>query len=267
MTVFEFNDYKGFVRHWVSERPKNGRGEFRRFGQHLNVSSTMISQIFSGDKHLNLELASDLCDYLGLSDPETDYFFLLLETARAGTERLRKKLNKRILESRAKAQRLVERVQRDKELSPEQKAIYYSSWMYTGLRNLIACENNWNENALAQELKIGENQVRNVIKFLTENNLLGFENGRYVVKSKATHLAADNPLVAKHHQNWRFRGIQKMDWLEEKNLFYTGPMSLSEEDALKVRGMLLELVQEINKLVVNSPSKTARCLNLDWFQI
>lgn len=263
MTVFNYRDYKHFVRATIEALPRNGRGEYRRIAQHLRVSSTMVSQIFGGDKHLNLELASDVCDHFALNEFETEYFFLLVEHARAGTERLRKKLDKRITDAQTRARQISQRVAKHKELSEEEKARYYSSWIFTGLRNLAACEGPWTVLHFAQTLKVSEAQIREALGFLTSAGLLGPD---YSVLSKATHLPADHPLVGKHHQNWRIRGIQKMEEGLDSSLFYTGPMSLSEEDASLVRQMLLDLVQKINALVVKSPSQTVRCLNLDWFR-
>jgi uncharacterized protein (TIGR02147 family) len=96
MNIYEFHDYKKFFNGWVESLPKQGRGEYRRVSEKLSVSTTMVSQVFKGDKHLSLELASDLSDYLNLNEPETEYFFLLVEHARAGNFRLQQKLMRRI---------------------------------------------------------------------------------------------------------------------------------------------------------------------------
>lgn len=57
-----------------------------------------------------------------------------------------------------------------------------------------------------------------------------------------------------------------MDLRDPSHLFYTGPMSLSKADTEKVRQMLLDLIQTTNKIVINSPSETIRCMNIDWFE-
>jgi hypothetical protein len=79
-------------------------------------------------------------------------------------------------------------------------------------------------------------------------------------------VGVQHPLVIKHHQNWRIRGLQKMELRDENHLFYTGPMSLSEDGAANVRQKILDVIQQVNQLVVDSPSQVARCLNIDWFQ-
>ncbi len=266
MSVFDHLSYKDFVRQWVESRPKRGHGEYRRMAKHLRISSTMISQVFHGDKDLNLETASELCEYFGLSRAEEDYFFMLVEFARAGSHKLKSKLKIKIVEMQKVAQKIEERVVKNKELTIEQKAIYYSSWTYTGVRNLLAIPQPWSLPEIAGYLQISESQVRSVLQFLVDVGLLALADGKYEVLSKATHLGSGNPLVVKHHQNWRIRGLQKMDTQESSNLFYTGPMSLSLDDSEKVSRMILDFIQQVNKLVVESPSETARCLNFDWFK-
>lgn len=226
----------------------------------------MVSLVFSSDKHLNLELASDLCEYLGLSDSETDYFFLLLNYQRAGTERLKRKLLARVLKAQDGARKISQRVVIHKELDSEERAIFYSSWVFTGVRNLLAIPHPWSAEEIAKRLKIDLVQAQNAISFLVEKGLVRLESGRYEIAARATHLGAEHPLAAKHHQNWRLRAMQKMDWRASTNLFYTGPMSLGVADSEKVHAMLLDFLQNVNKLVVDSPSETVRCLNFDWFE-
>lgn len=106
--------------------------------EHLAVSTTMISQVFNGDKNVSLEMAAELSAFFGFNAKEERYFFLLVELERAGSSRLKEKLKAQLTELRAEAQKIIERVARDKELTAEDKATYYSSWLYTGLRNLLA---------------------------------------------------------------------------------------------------------------------------------
>ena len=265
MSLFDFADYKAFARDWVARRPRGGRGEYRRMAQHLGVSSTMISQVFNGEKDLSLEMAAELSGFFGLNAREERYLFLLVEFSRAGSKRLRDALEKQIDEFREAARKVIERVQRDKELSHEDKAIYYSSWTFTGVRNLVAIPYAWSNAEIAARLQLPESQVREVLAFLIDRGLVSLDAGRFEVVAKATHLSADNPLVIKHHQNWRIRGFQKMDQRDPADLHYTGPMSLAVADVEKVRTLLLDFIARVNALVVESPSETVRCLNVDWF--
>jgi uncharacterized protein (TIGR02147 family) len=266
MSVFMHTDYKAYLRERVRALPKKGYGEHRRIARHLGVSSTMISQVFTGQKDLSLELACELSEYLGHGESEERYFLLLVELARAGSKKLQEKFAKLVREQQENAQKISEHVRKDRELSGEDKAIYYSSWIYTATRNLTAIPNAWSMAKIAVHLQVPEPVVREVVEFLLARGLLQSKDGTYEPTINATHLGAESPLVVKHHQNWRLRGMMKMDLKSPQNTFYTGPLSLSRTDVERVRQILVDAIATINKLVVASDSETARCLNIDWFE-
>jgi hypothetical protein len=90
--------------------------------------------------------------------------------------------------------------------------------------------------------------------------------GGHEVGPKLTHNGADSPLVIKHHQNWRLKGMKQMVFKGNADLFYTAPMSLSRETATQIRSELPSFIEKIIKWVGPSPSETVRCLNIDWFE-
>jgi uncharacterized protein (TIGR02147 family) len=267
-SVFEAPDYKAFLQGWIKERPKGGRGESRRMAEQLGVSTTLVSQVINGEKHFTMETASDLCDHMRLSERETDHFMLLVDLARAGSEGLRRRLRRRVDQSRMTARKLSERVEKDRDLTNEQSSIYYSHWVYTGVTNLMAVESHLTIDQLAERLQAPAHLIGRVMAFLLESGILINKNGTYEVGVKLTHIGADSPLVVKHHQNWRLRGFDRMPYAHESktDLFYTAPMSLSQEVAEKIRADLPAYIERIvNKWVGPSTSEVVRCLNIDWF--
>src|SRR5476649_2027297 len=96
MRVFDFIDYKAFLRTRVESMPKHGRGQYQKIASHLNVHSTMISQVFGGDKNLSLEQACSLCEFLGLGDLETEFFVALVSRERAGSKSLKNLIDRRL---------------------------------------------------------------------------------------------------------------------------------------------------------------------------
>lgn len=265
MSVFEYHDYKPFINDWIHSLPKQGRGELKRISEYLGVSTTMMSLVFRGNKHLNLELASVLAEYLALNEEETDFLFLLVEYQRAGSQRLKQKLRRKVLKEQSKAMELKNRLAKDTELSAEANAIFYSSWMYSGVRNLTALDSENSIQSISERLKLPIGQVRKVIEFLVNNNLCKMDGDRIGVGPGRTHIGSDNLLTVKHHQNWRIHGFTKMPFSENSNLFYTAPMSLSIETAEKIRLYLPSFIEKITKWVHPSKSETVRCLNIDWF--
>lgn len=266
LTIFTFNDYKKYFNSWVDSQPKQGYGEYRRVAQALGLSTTMVSQVFKADKHLSMEMAADLCDYLGLNDDENDYFLLLVEYQKAGSFKLRAKFEKQIKKAQEKSAKLESKIKKDVELSDADKTVYYSSWLYQATRLLSDIESFNDADEIAQKLNVPKNQIIKVLQFLIETNLCRRDKGKLKMGPAITHLPAGSPVVTRHHLNWRIRAYQQMTMPDEKNFFATVPMVLSESLAEKFRQELPQLVQNIIGEVAPSPSETVRCFNIDYFE-
>ena len=140
MSIFDFDDYLSFINRWLESQPKSGRGMKQKVAKHLGISSTLVSFLFAGSKSFTMEQASDLADFMALSEKEAQHFLLLVEIDRAGNHRLKARLEKKLKEEKDQAKKIKSRVKKDHNLSLEQSAIYYSSWLFTGIRNLAAVE-------------------------------------------------------------------------------------------------------------------------------
>lgn len=266
MSIYEYSNYRRFLKQWMSSQPKKGRGLASKMAAHLRVSSTMMSQVLNGDRHLNLELASELGDFMALNPEEQEYFFLLIDYERAGTPGLKNKLKKKLQSEQTKAAKLEERLKVDRQLSEQANNLFYSNWLYTGIRNLAAIAEFNDIDAIAERLQLPRIQVQKVVAFLLQHELLILEKGQLISGPQKTHLRADSILVSKHHQNWRLQGFQQMHFQSEQNFFYTGPMSLSKELAEEIRREIPGFLEQIYKRLGPSPSETVRCLNIDWFE-
>jgi len=287
MSVYETLDYREFVRGWVTSRPGGGRGLYRKMAESLGVSTTLVSQVLSpqhakrvktgndntplsrqhvSEKHFSMENAVDLAEFMALGERETEQFLLLVEHARAGSFKYRERLKRRIQKAQASAQKLSERLEKDRILNDHESATYYADWTYTAITHLIACESTLSLDQLSDRLHLPRPVVAKSFSFLVETGILiAKPSGGYDVGPTLTHLGSDSPLVNKHHQNWRLKGFSQMIQKHEDDLFYTAPMSLSHETAKQIRAELPAFIERIVKLVGPSPSQTVRCLNLDWF--
>jgi uncharacterized protein (TIGR02147 family) len=95
MSIFDYTDYKAYVKDWLASQPRKGRGILRRMAEHLKMSSTMLSHVFQGDKHLSVEAVSDLVEFMGLGEDEFEYLLLLVLYGRAGSFNLQERLKKK----------------------------------------------------------------------------------------------------------------------------------------------------------------------------
>src|SRR4051794_12232451 len=98
LNLFEHNCYKTFTLAWIKQMPRQGKGEIARISGRLKVHPSRLSQILHGPHELTLEQAAEFVDYLGLSELEAEFFLNLVQLARAGTEKLRSRLERSLQE-------------------------------------------------------------------------------------------------------------------------------------------------------------------------
>jgi uncharacterized protein (TIGR02147 family) len=266
LSIFEFTSYREYLSAWIKSQGARSYGLKGKIAEVLGISSSLISQVMKGEKTLTPDQTSDLSDYMGLSGIESDYLHLLIESDRAGNPRYQEKLKRKIQYLQVQSQKIGNRVPRHKELSEEQKAIYYSSWLFTGVRNLTAISGKNDVDALAQHLHLEPAVISRILRFLIENGLCREENGELTYGPASTHIDKDSPFVNKHHQNWRLKAIQNMDAKSDEDIFFTSPMSLSKEAAVEIRKLLPTFIQGLMKISSPSTSEVAACLNIDWFE-
>lgn len=267
MDFFEFNNYKLLILNRIKEMPKQGHGQFSRLAQHLRVHSTMISHIFNGDKSLTSDQAFGVCDYFGFNELQTDFFLLLVEQERAANHKLKSHYDKKINEIRKKAANVSERLPQDHTFSEEDRAIFYSQWFYSGVRLLSAIPEYQNLDAIAAYFNLPIKKVTAILEFLIRTGLCREKSGQINFGPTRTHIEADSPLASRHHINWRLKSMERFDHMAHDELAFTSPVVLETKDAAKVRKLILNFLEDSDKLFEKSGNEELFCLNVDWVRV
>jgi uncharacterized protein (TIGR02147 family) len=254
--IFDFLSYRQYLEAWITAHGPRGYGLKGKISQALGVSSSLFSQILKEEKSLTPDQACDLGEYL----------HLLVEHSRAGTKKYQDKLLRKIQNLQEQSKKIGRRVPRSKELSEEQKAIYYSSWLYTGIRNMVAIPKFDNVQGIAERFDLDVHVVQKMILFLVDNGLCVSEAGKISYGPASTHVDKESPFVNQHHHNWRLQALRKMESRRPRDVFFTSPMSLSIEAAAIIQKMIPQFIQEVMKISGPSNSETVSCLNIDWFE-
>ncbi|MCM2322653.1 MAG: DUF4423 domain-containing protein [Oligoflexia bacterium] len=264
MKIFDCSNYRDFVSQTVRALPKGGRGEFLKIAKHLGIHTSTLSQVLGGSKQFTLDQACSLADYFGLNELETRYLFHLVELERAGTERLRGTLKKQLARLKEESKKLSAVVPGKRTLSEEEKAVFYSNWYYTGIWALTSIPGHQTADAIARYFSLPRLLVNRVIAFLLATGLCVEKNGLLEPGTTYVHLEADSPFIARHHASWRQKAVERHPVLSETEIAYSSPMSLSKEDAARIRQLVVEWVDQANKIRDPSPCEALYFLNIDW---
>lgn len=268
--LFDFQDYKAYLRKLEQARPGKGRGFRAKMAEAMNCQRSFVTKILASGSNadLSLEQADKLNALLGHTKDEGSFFLLLVQYSRAGTESLRAHFRdqmKEILNRRLQASR---EMQSKNVLSPEDHMRYYSAWYYGAIRVAVSIPQLQTKETLCKRLGLPLATVASALEFLVSRGLVA-QNGDHYTHSSQSQvlLSADHPMVSKHHSNWRSRALASLDREGSQDLHYSYVVTLSEHDALRIRSFLVETIQDVLKRAAPSKEETMYSLCLDYFEI
>lgn len=265
--IFDFSNYRKFIEKKLKEYPNEGYGQLGKLASFIGVHPTLVSQILKGHKSLTTDQAAKTAEFFGLGEIDAEYLVLLAAFERAGNQPMREMCRRQMNRLKEKSQKIVNRVTADIKLSEEQRAVFYSDWAYSAIRQAIALPQISSVNELAAHLNLPIKKVQVIVDFLLMSGLSRTERGDLKVGPASTHVEASSPWTRVHHTNWRHKALQSLDSPHPEDLHYTSPLTLSKDDAKVVRERLLQSIEEVNRIVDPSPSESLFCLNFDWFQV
>lgn len=264
MEVFEYTDYKAYLRERLKTDGKT-RGARSRLAKRLGCTQSYISQVLNAKVQISLEHAVEIDDFLGHSPSESQFFMLLVTSAKAATIPLQnyfKRQMRALIEERAKVSENV----LGKRLSNDASRVFYSSWLYAAIHALLMVPG-MTEALVTQRLGVSRKQVANVLEFLISEGLARKEGTTYVATTSRTHLPGDASEILKHHSNWRLRALNALDKDEPVNLHYSGPLALSRKNADLVRKHILSLTSKLEPIVAEPGEEDVYGIALDFFRV
>src|SRR5574343_331278 len=87
--IYEYQDYRDFLREYISSLPKKGRGFKKDLADYLLCQTTHISQVLSKKTNFTQEQGVRLIDFIHLTEEERKFFMILLNQIRAGSVSLK----------------------------------------------------------------------------------------------------------------------------------------------------------------------------------
>ena len=263
--IFDYRDYKKFIKDSIEGTPEGGRGVRRKLANHLRVQGPFISQVLAGSLHFSPEQAAGCAEYFGLDQRETDFLINLVLLQKSGTNTLKVHLQKKIDEMVTQHQQIQKRIKIEKSLDPETQAFYYSSWHYCAIHMAITIPELRTRQAISENLGLPLQKVDEVLAFLVKVGLVSKEGSFFTATGQWLHIKADSPLISKHHTNVRLRALQSLDHPKPQDLHYSAYFTCSKKDLPKVREILLKAMSEFNECVRPSKEELLVGLGLDLF--
>lgn len=267
MNVFESSDYKEILRFHFKEKRKQQKGLSRKLAEYLGVHPTLVSQVLTGSKDFTEEQILLVCEFLGVSGLESKYLLALVQWERAGSKKLKDHFLEVITAFRQQALQVSQRVPRDRHMSEIEKAIFYSSWVYSAVHMLTTLEKPVTFENICERLSLLPKKAREILDFLVQAHLVIERDGVFRAGAQLTHIEKSSPFLLKHHSNWRLKAIEACENLKDEELMYSANVSLSQKDFAILREELMRTIENFLQVVKLSPAEDIAQFNLDFFWI
>lgn len=266
LNLFEFSDYRLYLKTWLEEAKRSKTFNLTRLAEVAQVHPTFLSHVLVGSKHLSLEQAALISRHISHTHLEREYFFILIQLDKAGSKIVRDYWleKKRLLES--EKNKLSRRFDVHHELTDEHRITFYSSWIYVAVWASTGIEDGQTLTQIAARFRLTRSKAEEIMNFLVQTGVCFESKGKFKMGKVHVHVGSESPFVVKHHSNWRMKAIQRMDFREDSELFFTAPMSISKKDFSAIREKLNAAIKQVVDIAKLSSPEDLFCLNIDFFQ-
>ena len=266
MSVFEFTDYKAFLRAQI-EAHSETRGYQTKLAEAAGCQRAFVSQVLHGEAQLTFDHAAGLCDFWKFRETESDYFIELLQLARAGTPALRSLVQRRLEAIQIQHSELSTKFKSTGKLSEAEQSVYYSNWIYSAIHVLTSIGSFQTETALADRLGVDIAIVRAALNELEGLRLIEKKSGKWKPSERNLFLPRQSHMTYMHHANWRMQALEDVQSNNSSSVHYSSLHAASAKDLERLREMILDFLKEAKTLIEPSPEEDMICLNIDYFKV
>lgn len=266
-SIFEFLDYKAYLRAEEDFRKAFLRGFRTRLAEQIDVQPGFVSQILTGPAHFSLEQGLKAAKWLELQGDEQKFFLLLIDFARAGSADLKQFFREQINELREKNLNISQRVAINTKISEEIQNKYYSQWYYTAIHILVSIPGLRTVDKISQTLRLKPSTTKRALQFLVENQLIEERKGEFILGQALLNLEKQSVNIAKHHANWRQQAIARLSEVEDSDIHYSTVSSLSEADFEKLRAKITEVIADYVATIGPSKEEMLANFNIDFYRM
>lgn len=268
MNIFELADYRELLSAYLDGVTNQYRGRRTVLAQQLGVHTSQLSQVLSGKRSLTPDQGLTISRLIGLSHLETEYLMFLVHRERATSYEFKKYCDSRLLELQQQSMKISERFAHHERLNEEDQAEFYSHHLYSAIRLFCSVDNKGQSvETIQNRFQLSREHLMPIIRFLLRTGLLKESNGQYSMGISTTVLSRESPHIHRHHANWRLLAAHQSPRLNEAELMFTSPMSVSKKDFKRIKEMLLAEISAVSKIIQDSPAEDVGCLNVDLFWV
>lgn len=266
ISIFDFTNYKRYLREKLELLSKKERGWKVRAAAHIGCQASYLSQILNGKPDLTLDQAHKLNQLFSHDKIESRFFILLVEYHRAVSPELKEFLNEQMQELMRTRFDLKKRLKNTEQISPEDMNKYYSTWFYSAIHIALAVADLQDAKSIANRFHLPVAVVISVIEFLEQAGLVEKDKGQYRFTKMRIHLDRESDFIQRHHINWRSQSLQSVEKNLAEDTHFSTVFAATQQDFEKIKEIFLQAIESARTVIRSSPSEEVYSITLDVFK-
>ncbi len=268
VNLYEFEDYRSYISQQLQSLYP-GRGGKIKLATAIGCNSAYLSQVLKGRASLSMEQSEAISRFFSHDETAAQYFLYLVQWERAGTKPLKQFWKKRLNEVLQKKSVLAERLQFDQSMAAGEESEYYDHWSTAAVHMCTGISGKNSPAAIAEHLGLSLGVVIQALQMLIRMDLVLEKNAGFFRRTNSVHLPADSRVTHQNHINWRLRSISILGEQPQAttNLHYSSVVSMSRDDAFKVREVLTQAIEQTRKVVRSSGDEEIFHYSMDLFPL
>ena len=265
--IFQFDDYRSYLTEYSRALPKSGYGFKSKIAKAAGCKTAYIAQVFGGCANFSAEQAESISAVLNLNEVESDFFLLLVQRARAGTEKLQRRIHRQMEAIRLQQLNMKQRFKAISELPEKDLYDFFGRWYINAIQIATTIPRLKTRKALQKALGLGDEAMDEALHFLLRKGLLAESDGKLIPGPTRIFIGNESPILKIHHINWRNKAIQSLDDARPTDIHFTSVYSLSTKDAVAIRESLIREIEKVRSVVKPSKEEELHTLGIDFFRV
>jgi len=232
------------------------------------MPKSYLSRVIHGGADLNADQMSLVCEFLHLSESETDYLQLLLDYERSGLQNRKAKLLQKI----RVLQELNQETKHHLEASsvninsPDVAEYYLDPWLQIIHVCLSIKRYSQNPANLIGDLNLGKERVSLAIQKLEQMGLIARDVSGISLLKENIHLPRESPVYKSWRNQLKLMSMHQLDHTTEKNPYsFMVVFSADEATRTEIQGRFLKFINGVEKLVGKCQQENTYQISFDLF--
>lgn len=267
MNPFEHISYREYLK-LTCRNPENERGLQAKVAKAAGCQASYLSQVLQENAHLTEDQALGICDYLELSERETNYFLLLLRFEKASTTKLKKYLENQIQYYQKENEHIGQKVPAEKTLlKDEDIGRYFSSWIPSAVHLLTSSPDFGTAKSISQRLNLPLKNIEESLNYLHKLGYIEKKDGRWIYKGGSIHIPKDSHWQPAVQESRRQLAMRSIAVNPEEVIHFSSIFTIDQKDVEEIKRLIKPFLDKSHQVIQKSGSEELYCMCLDLFVV